>query len=126
MKCGVEFGYSRAKPIRPSVPRKYCKNCLHGLLGDASRRYHGERYITSDGYARVMANGEYIFEHRLVMGEILGRPLIKGEAVHHINGVKNDNRPENLELWVQPRQHLSGQRAKDILCPHCGRTYWDG
>lgn len=51
--------------------------------------------------------------HRAVMMEIIGRPLVKGENVHHKNGNRADNRPENLELWVtlQP----SGQRPADLV-----------
>lgn len=52
-------------------------------------------------------------EHRQVMREILGRDLLPGENVHHINGVRSDNRAENLELWLtsQPK----GQRVEDVI-----------
>ena len=64
-------------------------------------------------HPRAKANGGYVFEHILVAEEMLGRFLHPSESVHHRNGVKDDNRPENLELWTRPQP--SGIRARDAI-----------
>jgi tellurite resistance-related uncharacterized protein len=94
-----------------------CKSCNSNRL-DSNGNWKGGKLVHKKGYILVKTagwskNNGYKFEHVLVMEEKLGRLLFPGENVHHINGVRDDNRIENLELWVKPQP--TGVRVEDAI-----------
>lgn len=74
-------------------------------------RPKGEWTRQESGYVVRHSGGRTLYQHREVMECLIGRKLYSHETVHHKNGFRDDNRPENLELWssYQP----SGQRVTD-------------
>ena len=77
-----------------------------------TKNKHGYRYFYRPLHPNASVNG-YVAEHTVVMAVMLGRPLEKGESVHHKNGIPDDNRPANLELWIT--DHPAGKRVEDLL-----------
>ncbi len=97
--------------------------------GPTHHRWRNGRYVDERGYVRLhVPGGGYVREHRLVMSQVLGRPLLPHEVVHHIDGNKQNNSPENLELCGSQAEHLE-QHPGDWRRPkvprqrktcHCG------
>jgi hypothetical protein len=122
--CGREH-ITYAANIRKATFTGLCRRCLH--TGPASTTWRGGQ-VDKNGYLYIkvyfdhpfysMANSlGYIAEHRLVMAEFLGRPLMCAEIVHHKNGIKTDNQIENLELFVSPHEHGKALQQRH---PHPG------
>lgn len=107
--CGNEHTVS-ATCLRGGSTRS-C-GCLQRRFGPDNPAWEGG-FVNRQGYRVFKVNGKRMVEHRYVMEQVLGRPLLPSENVHHRNGIRHDNRPENLELWVKSQP--CGQRVPDIV-----------
>lgn len=97
-------------------------------IPDRKIKNNGYLYVSIPNHPNAVGEGYYVYEHRAVMENYLGRILDKSEVVHHINGIKTDNRIENLELLsnsVHVKKHMKTKKAKVSMfkCPECGHVF---
>jgi len=109
--CGKVFERNPGREKFAQI--KYCsRTCANeGRRGkghgnwEGGRQKRGDGYIdiaasiVSDGFKNMVRTDGRVLEHRLVMAQHLGHCLQDFEVVHHKNGIRNDNRIENLELY---------------------------
>lgn len=142
--CGQEFigktsqqmtcSHDCAGVLRRGERNRYCERCGKEMPFD---RYRFKRFCSpecrvsplwniveaSTGYLMVKAGKDYpgvdrrgyILQHRYVMEQMIGRYLLSQERVHHKNGDKKDNHPENLELWTLRHKDPPGVRISDAI-----------
>jgi len=106
-------GKIRSEEQRANYRRAFSKR----FKGADNGRWKGGRKKSPLGYILIwnpshpyVMKGGYVLEHRLIMEKQLGRYLNPNEEVHHINGIRDDNRGENLRLFPSRAAHVSFER----------------
>ena len=132
--CGNQM-YRRPSTLAMNAGKfcsRACRNRAHphtgkrrvspAMMGEHNPAWRGGSYVEpGKGYRmmrlpshpRARANG-YVLEHILVAEKTLGRPLAKGEEVHHINGKRADNRPENLKEYSSHSEHWMADHYETV------------
>lgn len=115
-QCGVVI-------VKKTPTTRYCSRAcaMQGRPSSPRQPRHpdGTRRPGPTGYVQLKVDGAWKAEHRHVVEQQIGRPLLPHERVHHKNGRRDDNRPENLELWRIKGKDPAGVRASDYHCPGC-------
>ena len=131
-QCGKEFY------CVPSRVGKFCsKTCyyesMRGFRGADHPQWKGGRFKRSDGYIIIRNPKEqtkFVLEHRVVMANHIGRELERTEDVHHINGIRDDNRIENLKLLshgahkaLHTTKPATERAFTEVECKFCGKHF---
>ena len=111
IECGKDF-YCISSRIKKA---KYCSNrCAHKrMVGDEHPTWKGGS-LSWAGYKMIYVNGKQVREHRYVLEQHLGRQLRDDEEVHHKNGIKVDNRIENLEILSKSTHAKVSYKSRKI------------
>lgn len=123
-QCGTHFLANKYQ-----VAKGHGRCCSKSCYAKQQVENPKYRYSDKDGYVMVPGKGQLrLREHRVIAETMLGRPLRADEVVHHINGVRDDNRPENLKVMsrsahsrlhtIRDKQWSRQYRA----CIECGTT----
>lgn len=111
-RCG------EALPSNVKPGQRFCSRaCSLQTMNRRGQRVRPEGFKrpTPQGYVQMKVGNRWRFEHHVVMEEIEGRTLYPEERVHHKNGVRDDNDPGNLELWLVLSKDPAGQRVDDLI-----------
>ena len=116
--CNKEFTVKPSHEFRA----KYCS------MDCRKKHQYTGRFKRSDGYIAININGKYELEHRYIMAKYLKRDIAKNEHVHHKNGIRTDNRIENLEILTIAEHSKLHHPGKDktkwirTKCKNCGKS----
>lgn len=115
--------YCGASMIKALPRQQYCSRTCSardtGRAGRGTSLPEGTTRRGGKGYRQIKVGKSWPMQHRHIMEQVLGRPLEDHERVHHKNGRRDDNRPENLELWRVQKKDPAGVRAADYHCHGC-------
>ncbi len=111
-QCGKETAVYRAPTANP--PRFCSLACLGASQrADGNPSWTGGRHVGGNGYVFALAPDDieadsrgYVYEHRLVARDIIGRILLPSEVVHHIDGDTTNNAKENLRVFASQSEHI--------------------